>query len=143
VLDKVKADIDEDSVTKYLQVCQYLCSKEIVSFFDIDCVKKMTECCYTQLNRKNPVAKNIAAAVMTQTNQALFHHFSNQLYETEKTSTQEEMTEDKQSKPAPSFAELTRVMQDCHLDLRAVTQRHRRERPQVGPQRRRPRLRSG
>lgn len=105
VLDKVKADIDEDSVTKYLQVCQYLCSKEIVSFFDLDCVKKMTECCYTQLNRKNPVAKNIASAVMTQTNQALFHHFSNQLLEADKSEPQEEMGEEKKPPIPTSFAE--------------------------------------
>ncbi len=41
VLDKMKADLEEDANMKYLQIFQYICNRETIANLDFESVKKV------------------------------------------------------------------------------------------------------
>lgn len=41
ILDKMKADMEDDANMKYLQIFQYICNKETIAELEIEAVKKV------------------------------------------------------------------------------------------------------
>lgn len=41
VLDKMKADLEDDANMKYLQIFQYICNRETISDLDVEAIKKV------------------------------------------------------------------------------------------------------
>lgn len=112
VLDKMKADLEDDANMKYLQIFQYICNRETISDLDVEAIKKvksnlwfqLVECLYTQLAKKNPIVKSITSAMMVQTCNIIFHEFSKQLQEVQPSRDQSESVMSDESKSGPQVA---------------------------------------
>lgn len=74
---------------------------------------------------------------MTQTNQAVFHHFHLQLEQHEKPKLEEEMGEKKPLTQPTQFEEYDEITKNCDLDMRIILEYSRRERAEMDRKRRR------